>query len=91
MDEAMIRQREEREADFKATIDAMGKENDIARYLEMQDDLVNMLRATYADGLRDGMDGVKQIISTHHAPHHWYFEWLIKKINVKLGDAKLTE
>lgn len=60
MDETMIRKRKEREADFKATLDAMGKENDIARYLEMQDDLVNMLRAAYGDGLEAGAKIVEE-------------------------------
>ncbi len=49
---------------------------------------VQKLIALYADGQRDGMEECKRLISTHHAPFHWYFEWLVKKINAKLDEIR---
>lgn len=42
-----------------------------------------------AMGLREAtFNEVKEIINTHHAPSHWYFEWLVKKINERIADER---
>lgn len=49
-----------------------------------------LLRAVYtqahAAGRRAGLDECKHLISLHHAPSHWYFQWLVKKIDAQLAD-----
>ncbi|MDI3463664.1 MAG: hypothetical protein OJF50_002485 [Nitrospira sp.] len=35
-----------------------------------------------------GMEAVKELTHTHHAPFHWYFEWLRKKIDAAIKQLK---